>query len=212
MFLTSALIPAAVLAAPFTETFDFSTVAQQNEWTVTTNNDANGPGVPQYGVPDSSSVRIAPIDAATKNTGDIRLYREIQAPAGTTFSNIVFSGLGQGYSSHVTWADILMSPDGNWGTTNTDPDVVLAHAASGYDEVALSADATGNPAYEGLTSVFLQIRIVDALAIGSPVTNSPYARALQFSADTTAVPEPASLGLLGGGVLALCTRRKRRSA
>jgi len=201
--------PAMAWAAPFTLNFDFATTAEQNEWTVTTNNDANGPGMPQYGVPDSGSVRIAPIDASTKNTGDIRLYRRIDAPAGATFSNIQFTGIGMGYSSHITWADLLLSPDGNWGVTNTNSNVVYDRANSGYAEEAIVANASSNPAYAGLSSVYLQIRIVDALGVGSPSTNSPYARSLQFSAETTAaVPEPAALGLLAAGGVLFARRRR----
>jgi len=201
--IAAAMAPVSAWAAPFVQNFSFGTPAEQAAWTVTTNNDANGPGVPQYGVPDAGSVRIQPIDASTKNTGDIRLYRTITAPAGTTFSNIVFSGIGQGYGSHVTWADLLISHDANWGTSNSDSDVVFDRANSGYDEENIVANATGNPLYTGVTTVYLQVRIVDALAIGGPATNSPYARALQFTAETTPVPEPAAAGLVAlvSGVL-----------
>jgi hypothetical protein len=178
-------VPFAAWAIPFQQSFSFATPADQAEWTVTTNNDFNGPGVPQYGVPDSTAVRIQPIDAGTKDTGDIRLYRQIDAPAGYTFSSIVFSGIGMGYSSHVTWADVLLSPDGEWGTANTDADVIRGRAASGYDEVPIAANATGNPLYTGVSTIFLQIRIVDALAVGSPASASPYARAMQVTAELT---------------------------
>lgn len=197
------LLPCLAWAAPVTYNFQFDTVAEQNAWTVTVNNDANGPGVPQYGIPDGGSVRIAPIDATTKNTGDIRLYRTITAPAGTTFGNIVFSGLGQGYSSHITWADLLLSADG----VTYD---VMDRANSGYAEEAIVADASSIAAYSGLTNIYLQIRIVDALGAGSPVTNSPYVRSLVLSAEATPVPEPVSLlSMLGGGLSLFCSRRRK---
>ncbi len=179
-------MPGVVLATPFTYTYSFGTVAEQNAWTVTINNDANGPGIPEYGVPDAGSVRIKPKNAGTKDTGDIRLYKQVQAPTGFVFSNLVLSGIGMGYSSHVTWADLLLSPDGNWGTTNTNPLVVRGRASGGYDEVPIVADASSIPEYQSLSSVFLQIRIVDALAVGNPATNSPYARSISLSGELTA--------------------------
>ncbi len=128
-------------------------------------------------------VRIAPLDEATKDTGDIRLYRQITAPAGLKFSNLVFSGIGMGYSSHVTWANLLLSPDGNWGESNNNPLLVWDRASAGYDEAPVVADATGIEAYTNITTIFLQIRITDALAIGNPATNSPYMRSISLSGE-----------------------------
>jgi hypothetical protein len=202
-------VAGAASAVSFSQSFTFATPADQALWTVTTNNDANGPGVPQYGVPDPTSVRIEPIDASTKNTGDIRLYNTYNAPAGYTASNLKLSGIGMGYSSHITWADLLLSQDGVWGTSNTDPDVVRGRASSGYDEVPILADASANPLYSGLSSVYLQIRIVDALGILNPATASPYARAITLTGELTPVPEPATLSVLAAGLVLLPHRRRR---
>ncbi len=51
-----ASVPGIAAATPFSYTYSFGTVAEQNEWTVTTDNEFIGPGVPQYGVPDAGSV------------------------------------------------------------------------------------------------------------------------------------------------------------
>src|SRR5579872_561359 len=199
------LVPSSAWAAavPFTYNYTFATPADQALWTVTTNNDANGPGVPQYGVPDPTSVRIQPIDSSTKNTGDIRLYMTVTAPSGFTFSDLKFSGIGEGYTSHVDWADVLLSPDGNWGTSNTNPNVVYARAGSGYTEVPITADASSDALFNGLSTVYLQVRIVDALGVGNPATNSPYVRALSLTGDLNAVPEPTTLGCLSMSTLLL---------
>jgi hypothetical protein len=128
------------------------------------------------------------------------LIRQINAPAGTVFSNPVFTALAYGdtgnWGSNVT---IALSAD---GVNFNDVSAVTGTGPSSFN---LVADSSGNGAFDNLTTVWAEIR----LYAGNNGGARPWIENVLVSADVTAVPEPASMGLLlVGGAMMLRRRRK----
>ncbi|QEG33420.1 PEP-CTERM sorting domain-containing protein [Bythopirellula goksoeyrii] len=169
-------------------------------WTVI----ADDPGLPLVYELDGDPTNVG-IAQDTTNSGQYRLSQEVFAPAGFTMSNIMVTFEASGFSSWVM--------DGRLGL-HDEPEYALASDYSGRGGVsgdgvvvdaAKSLDASGDPDYTGVDSVFINVEIVKGLA---GVWQANNVRNIQVFADLNPIPEPASFVLLGfSGLFALVRRR-----
>jgi len=174
-------------------------------WNIVANNNA-APLTFELGG-DPTNVGVANI---TNAAGQYNLNQQVFAPAGFTMSNIRVEALGSGYSSWVM--------DGRLGFDDQFRAFALQNAYSiqGAEtpqggtvnvDVPLVLDASGDPDFTGITSIYVGVEIVKGLP---GVWTDNNVRQIKVYADLTPVPEPSSMALVLAGGSVLLGRIRRR--
>ena len=180
-----------------------------SDWTVTT---VDGGFPITYGLGgDPTKAGLGTSDPGAV-TAHYRLTQVISAPAGYTMSDVQLKGELSGRADgYYTDARVGLDSDGLGSPVPFACDYNFSNYYQGggspFVNEPFTLDSTANPQFDDVTSVYIAVEMYKSIASGGYWAQVDVS-ALEVHATLTAVPEPASLTVIGLAGLLLASRRR----